>query len=266
MKRRGFLNALGLAFYSNSCLNKNLLAEQRWPVSSIQNHFSLSRQSIKVIGIGDNGNLLIAEMQDHLSGKDYKCDVDFISIQDGAEIFNARAQTSRLSLDVASIVQNRAAISREWVREFQEKIEFWLSGAQLVLLIVSLDSNLAFAVCDVVTRLARNSGALTIVQVGTPLVDDGAMGGSNVLIGTDAGQTAAAVRCRWQSPHRPPAAGAHHAANHLRGGWQKTPPKSAPPQPGPPPRPTAATHPHGHHATSCARPNATQKINACGGR
>ena len=186
MKRRVFVKTLGLVLSNCYCPIKNGFPEQRVPISVLQNNSLHRPRSIKVVGIGDHSYSLTEDLQENLKRGKIQHDVDFIIIQDNSG--NHISCTDIITLPIAI---NKNTLGHTVMgKTLTNVIQKVLSGAELILLIVSLDSDFAFTVCDEVAKLARNSGAFTVVQVGTPLVDtcEGL-----VLDGKNVVQTAAAI-------------------------------------------------------------------------
>lgn len=176
MDRRGFLKALGISL--SSCYWSIPIAEAaQSPLlcTLADQPFPLPR-SIKVVSIG-NDNSLVASMQRELSFYSLQIPIEFIAIQGTNDVTIPHARTIRLPFAGGRGLYDLSGNPRRLAWEMQDEIKAAMSNADLVLLAVALDSDIAFGTCDIVAKLARDSGALTVALVGAPLIGSEGMGG-----------------------------------------------------------------------------------------
>lgn len=57
------------------------------------------------------------------------------------------------------------------VQSREQEILTRLQGADMVLLVISLDNELSYAACEILAKLSRDTGALTIALIGAPYYD-----------------------------------------------------------------------------------------------
>lgn len=57
---------------------------------------------------------------------------------------------------------------RQRIPGMERELSEYVKGADIVLLLVSLDNAMSFAACDAVARIVKQSGALTVALVGEP--------------------------------------------------------------------------------------------------
>lgn len=70
-------------------------------------------------------------------------------------------------VQVANDIKNIDAV-KALVQSREQEIQAHLQSADMVLLVVSLDCALSYAACEVIAKLSRETGALTIAMIGTP--------------------------------------------------------------------------------------------------
>lgn len=175
MDRRSFLKALGTAALAGCSMAS--VAEAANPLMGVSSHEAKARMpSMKVIGMGGSGLALMQSMQAGTEALPSHIQADYLAIR-----FNGRITRGVLSPDlewtvplnyhrwreVADDLQNMAAM-RQRIPGMERELSEYVKGADIVLLLVSLDNAIGFAACDAVARIARRSGALTVVLVGVP--------------------------------------------------------------------------------------------------
>lgn len=176
MDRRSFLKALGtaaLAGYSTVCV-----AEAASPLmGGVSRREAKARTpSMKVIGIGGSGLALMQSMQAGPEALPSHVQADYLAIR-----FNGRITRGIQPPDlewtvplnyhrwreVADDLQKMAAM-RQRIPGMEHELSEYVKGADIVLLLVSLDNAMSFAACDAVAKIARNSGALVVALAGVP--------------------------------------------------------------------------------------------------
>lgn len=144
--------------------------------------------SIKVVALGRAGAELVANLANmpnvecyETYGENY-CWDDYIWSPDslrGIPFITAISPTKNsektpvLKRDwtcLAADMKNMDAV-KNFVHCFEQEMCNSLHGADMVLLVISLDCAMSYAACEIVTRMARSIGALTIALLGTPYDD-----------------------------------------------------------------------------------------------
>lgn len=176
MDRRSFLKALSTAALAGCSVAS--VAEAAHPLmGDVFRHEAKARlPSMKVIGIGESGLALVHSMQAGPDALPSHIQADYLAIR-----FNARItrviSSPNLELavpfnyhrwhEVADDLRNMAAM-RQRIPGMERELSQYVKGADIVLLLVSLDNAISFVACDAVARVARESGVLTVALVGTP--------------------------------------------------------------------------------------------------
>lgn len=176
MDRRAFLKALGTAVLAGCSAAS--VAEAAHPLMGrVLRHDTKARiPSLKVIGMGRSSLALMQSMQAGPNALPSHIHADYLAIR-----FNGRITRGISSPDlewtvplnyyrwreVADDLQKMASM-RQRIPGMERELSEHVKGADIVLLLVSLDNAMSFAACDAVAKIARNSGALTVVLVGVP--------------------------------------------------------------------------------------------------
>lgn len=175
MDRRGFLKALGIGL--SSCYwAVPAVADQSPLLCTLADQHSPFPRAIKVVSIG-NDNSLVASMQRELSFCSLQIPIEFIAIQGANDVPIHNSRTIRLPFAGGRGLYDLSGNPRRLAWKMQDEIKAAMSNADLVLLAVALDSDIAVGTCDIVAKLARDSGALTVALVGAPLVGSEGRGG-----------------------------------------------------------------------------------------
>lgn len=176
MDRRRFLKTLGVGVTSCYLPVLTAGAEQSSLLGTLADQSSRSPQSIKVVSMG-NDKSLVESMQFELSFCSQRIPIEFISIQGTTEIPIPNVRAIQLPFAGSSVLYDSSGSVRRMALEMQDEIKAAIAGADLVLIAVSLDSDIAFGACDVVAKLARHSGALAVALVVAPFVGSEGIGG-----------------------------------------------------------------------------------------
>ena len=176
MDRRSFLKALGTAALTG-CSVASATGTAHTLIGDVLRHETKARMpSMKVIGMGGRGLALMQSMQSGIEALPSHVQADYLAIR-----FNGRITRGILSPDlewtvplnyhrwrnVADDLQNVAAM-RQRIPGMERELSEYVKGADIVLLLVSLDNAIGFAACDAVAKIARNSGALVVALAGVP--------------------------------------------------------------------------------------------------
>lgn len=78
-----------------------------------------------------------------------------------------RQKIPGMARELSDDLQNMAAMKQR-IPGMERELSEYVKGADIVLLLVSLDNAMSFAACDAVAKIARNSGALVVVLAGAP--------------------------------------------------------------------------------------------------
>lgn len=175
MDRRSFLKAFGAALAGCSVAS---VAEAAHPLMEgvFRGATKTHMPSMKVIGMGRSGLALMQSMQTGPETLPSHIQADYLAIR-----FNGRITRGILSPDlewavplnyhrwreVSDDLQN-VAVNRQRIPGMERELSEYVKGADIVLLLVSLDNAMSFAACDAVAKIARNSGALTVALAGVP--------------------------------------------------------------------------------------------------
>ena len=171
MDRRSLLKTLGVGFSMGCSSMSNADVEQSLPVITAPNVPSPFSQIAKIVTVGRHCASLVDSLKVDLDYFGQTMNSEFIAIQENNEPSISHARVVRSPVEFSGFPDNGAAVAKKWAWEVREEITATLAGADIVVLVVALDSDLAFVACDVLARIARNTGALTIAIVGTPLAD-----------------------------------------------------------------------------------------------
>lgn len=144
--------------------------------------------SIKVVALGRANAELVANLANmpnvecyEIYGANY-CWDEYIRSPDslaGAPFIKAVSPTKNsgetpvLKKDwkrLAADMKNLGAV-KDFVHGFEQEMRNSLYGADMVLLVISLDCAMSYAACEMIAKIAYSVGALTIALVGTPYDD-----------------------------------------------------------------------------------------------
>ena len=171
MDRRSLLKTLGIGLSMGCSSMSHADVEQSLPVITAPNVPSPFSQIVKIITVGRHCASLVDSLKVDFDYFGQWTNSEFIAIQEKSEPSISHARVIRSPVEFSAFPDNRAAVAKKWAWEVREEITATLASADIVVLVVTLDSDLAFGACDVLARIARNTGALTIAIVGTPLAD-----------------------------------------------------------------------------------------------
>lgn len=176
MDRRSFLKALGTAALAGCSVASNADAANPVTKDVFRRGAEARMPSIKVIGMGRAGLALMQSMQVGAEALPGYIHADYLAIRSNGRItrgiqFQDSEWTVPLNYfrwrEVSDDLQNMAAM-RQKIPGMERELSEYVKGADIVLLLVSLDNAMSFAVCDAVARVVRESGVLTVALAGTP--------------------------------------------------------------------------------------------------
>lgn len=176
MDRRSFLKALGTAALTGCSVASATGAASPLMGGILRCEAKACMPSMKVIGMGRSGLALMQSMQAGHEALPSHIQADYLAIR-----FNGRITRGIPSPDsewmvplnyhrwreVADDLQKMAAM-RQRIPGMERELSEYVKGADIVLLLVSLDNAMSFAACDAVARIVKQSGALTVALVGEP--------------------------------------------------------------------------------------------------